>query len=144
PPLDDSSHAHDVLGAKARGGGVHGWSGGRVEDDLHGAPAVAEVHEDQAAVIPAPSNPAVQLHLSAGVGGTQRATVRRRQAAPSVPPSGAIASGKASQGTSRWSPLTRSRSRATCRLASSAFMITAHRAPDRSAVRILARRLRAL
>src|SRR5262249_24248645 len=128
---------------------VRGRRGRRVEDDLDRAPAVAKVDEDQPAVVAAAADPAVQVDLAAGVRRAQGAGVGCAEAAHSPPPrpspapgEGETASASWSHGTRRSSPLAMSWSTTTRSAASSAFMITAQRAPVLSAARILARRLR--
>src|SRR5712692_11748690 len=109
-----------------------------VEDHLHRAPAVAEVDEDQPAVVAAARHPAVELHLPAGVGRAQGPAVGRAEAAHDE----ISRSGRSAQATSACSPLVISRSWTTLRAPSSRLKMATQRAPALAAARILARRLR--
>ena len=44
----------------------------RIEDDLGDAFAIAQIDEDQAAVVAAPIDPACEFHRLAGIAGAQR------------------------------------------------------------------------
>src|SRR5207302_8854373 len=116
PALDGAADADDVLAAQLPGLRRGLRCVGRVEDHLDQAPAVAEVDEDQAAVVAAAGDPAVEVDLVADVLGAELAALDRAVAAH------ARASESSCQPTSRWSPPSISFSWATPRLASSAFI----------------------
>src|SRR5216684_1073073 len=122
PAADQALDPHDVLRPKVGGGAVSIRCGRRVEYDLHLAPAVAQVDEDQAAHVAPARDPAVKLDLPARICRANRAAVRSRE------PAHANRSGRSSQATSACSPLAMSRSRARRREASSALNITTQRA----------------
>jgi hypothetical protein len=71
---DRPGHLQHVLAAHLRGDGVRRGGARRVEDDLGQPVAVAQVHEDQPAVVAPPADPALERDLAADVGGTQAAT----------------------------------------------------------------------
>ena len=85
-----AAHLHHVLAAHRLGDGGGLRRIGRVADHLGHAPAVAQVEEDQAAVVAAAVHPAVQQRHAARVGGAELAAVdlARRAAArrPGSPP----------------------------------------------------------
>src|SRR5207302_5552089 len=138
PALDGAADADDVLAAQLPGLRRGLRCIGRVEDHLDHAPAVAEVDEDQAAVVAAAGDPAVEVDLLAHVLSPQLAALDRPVATH------ARASGSSCQATSRWSPPSIGLSWATLRAASPAFISTTQRAPSLLAARIFALRLRSL
>src|SRR5713101_5984869 len=81
PAADHALDADDVLRAKVGGGAVSIRCGRRVEYDLHLAPPVAQVDEDQAAHVAPARDPAVELDLLARIRRAQRAAVRSRETA---------------------------------------------------------------
>ena len=93
-----AGRGHDVLGAQALGEPVRLGRDPRVEDELYEARTVAQVDEDQIAVVAPAGHPAGEAHLAADVGEAQLAGQRRAQLAgrcsarhvspPPLPPSG--------------------------------------------------------
>ena len=85
-----AGRAHDVLGAQPLGQTVRLGRDSRVEDELHEAGAVAQVDEDEVAVVAPASHPAGEPHLATHVGGTQLAGQRGAHHAfpPPLPPRG--------------------------------------------------------
>src|SRR5260370_25884186 len=134
-PADCAFRAHHVLRSQFRSDcvcfGCLGW----VEHDLHCAPAVAQVDEDQASMVPAASLPAVQLDVATHIGRAHGTAVRSCEAAH------AMRAGRSAHATSACSPLTISLSWAVWPLASSSVSNTTHRAPSLLAERIFARKL---
>ena len=75
PRRDLAINSQDPLTADPLGVPVRRLDGLGVDDDLHGAAAVAQVYEDEAAMVAAAVDPARQRHPRAGVGGPQRPAV---------------------------------------------------------------------
>src|SRR6476659_10212995 len=96
---------------------------GRIENDLRSSPSVAQVDEDEAAVVTAARHPTVELHLATFVIRPDRTAMGRRE------PAHASLSGSSAQLASACSPLAMSFSWAAFRPASSALKSTTHRAP---------------
>src|ERR1700687_178350 len=108
---------------------------GRIEHHLHGAPAVAQVDEDQTTVVPPPSDPPVELELSPDVSRAERAAMWCVEAAH------ASLARRSSHATAVCSPLSISFSCTVRCFASSALSSTTHLAPSLLADRIFAFRL---
>src|SRR5213079_3017575 len=105
---------------------------GGVEHNLHRAPAVAQVNEDQPAVVAAACDPAVKLAVVARA---------KRSAVRSVEAAHASRVGNSVHASSSCTPLVMSRICATRRSASSGVSKTTHLAPTLFADFIFARRL---
>ena len=130
PARDLARHANYVFEAQLRGQRF-----GRPYNDLHSAPAVAQVDERNTSMVATTRDPAVQLDVAAFVGRSKRPTVRSAEAAH------ASRVGNSVHASSTCSPLDISRICATRLAASSALSRTTHRAPSLLADRIFARRL---
>src|SRR5207248_6979030 len=108
---------------------------GVADHDLHRAPPVAQVDEDDGAVVAPACDPAVQVDLVPFVRRAKRTAVRRCETAQ------ASRVGSWAQSSCSCAPLDMSRTRAVRRDASSGVRRTTHLAPNRFANRILAVRL---
>src|SRR3954454_6003602 len=134
--LDDLAlGGDDVLGAQVLGEAERVAGGLRVDDELHDAGAVAQVDEDQAAVVAAAVHPSGQAHLGAAAVGAQLPAPRvavdvrlRRLPHAGCRPFSARATAADADSTVCWSPDSMSLSD----IPSSPRMAT-YRAPRRSA-----------
>ncbi len=72
---DLAARREHVLGAHLLGERVRLGDARRVEHELHHAAAVAEIDEDEVAVVAAARDPAGEAHLAADVGGAQLARI---------------------------------------------------------------------
>ena len=76
---DRAADAHHELGAQPLGEMVRLGREAGIEDELHEAGAVAQVDEDEIAVVAPAGHPAGQPHVAPDVGDTQLAGQRRTQ-----------------------------------------------------------------